>query len=152
MRHLNINELHSEINRRKERRNKSFDAVLEKCHEKIKKACKSELYRTLYDVPDFLLGYPIYKLNECILYIYKYLQQDGFIVKYFFPKTLYISWDLKEINNYQNTQLKIPNLTPTERLELQLPRESDKLLLSQKTNDIILNKSEKNKKTILHLD
>jgi len=133
MKHLNINELHSAINRKKESRTLSFDAVLERCHMKVRNASKNELYRIYFDVPDFLLGYPIYKLNDCIMYIFNHLSQDGFVVKYLFPKTLYISWDIEEINNFQRVQLNAPpNLTVPERLQLQLPRSSDQLLMSPK--------------------
>lgn len=132
MKHLNINELHTVINRKKESRTLSFDAVLERCHLKIRNASNNEMYRVYYDVPDFLLGYPIYKLNDCILYIFNHLTQDGFVVKYLFPKTLYISWDIAEINNFQQMQLNVPSITPTERLQMQLPRSSDQLLIAHK--------------------
>ena len=131
MKHLNINELHTVINRKKESRTLSFDAVLERCHLKIRNASNNEMYRVYYDVPDFLLGYPIYKLNDCILYIFNHLTHDGFVVKYLFPKTLYISWDIAEINHFQQIQLNVPlTSTPTERLQMQLPRSSDQLLIA----------------------
>lgn len=98
MKNLNIYELHDEINKQKEKRSKSFDKVLETCHQKIINASKKELFKVYFDVPDFVLGLPVYDLTECIKYIVKSLENNGFLVHYMFPKLLYISWDFKEIN------------------------------------------------------
>jgi hypothetical protein len=105
MKKLNIYELHSEMNRRKQNRTKSLDHVLERCHNKIRNASKKELARCLFDVPEFVIGLPVYNLNDCIIHLMTSLNQNGFVVKYYFPKLLYISWDFDEINHSQNNAL-----------------------------------------------
>lgn len=98
MRQLNIYELHEEMNKKKKKRTQSFEHVLETCHKKIKIASTKELVKVYFDVPEFVIGLPVYDLTECIKYIVKSLEDNGFLVKYFFPKLLYISWDFNEIN------------------------------------------------------
>ena len=115
MKNINIYELHDEINRRKEKRTRSFEKILEICHKKIKNASKKELFKVYFDVPDFVLGLPVYDLTECIKYIVHSLQSNGFLVKYIFPKLLYISWDFKEINNVSEGGNKI--LPPYKQIE-----------------------------------
>lgn len=99
MKNLNIYELHEEINKKKNKRNQSFEHVLETCHRKIKTAATKELVKVFFDVPEFVIGLPVYDLSECIKYIKKSLEDNGFLVQYYFPKLLYISWDFNEINN-----------------------------------------------------
>lgn len=146
---LNIHELHYEMNLKKESRTKSFDVVLERCHNKIKLAAKKELSRTYFDVPEFILGLPVYKLNDCITHIYNNLKRSGFVVKYFFPKLIYISWDFSEIN-YENDKLQELNQdykSIEQKPKLMLPRESDRLLLSNTSNKIIDTVNSSNEKT-----
>lgn len=99
MKKLNIFDLHEEINKKKACRMKSFDKILEICHTKIKNASEKEMKKVIYEVPEFVIGLPLYDVNKCIEYIIRSLIENGFIAKYFPPKIIYISWDLNEINN-----------------------------------------------------
>ena len=116
MKNLNIYELHDEINKKKEKRTRSFDKILETCHQKIINASKKELFKVYFDVPDFVLGLPVYDLSECIKYIVKSLENNGFLVKYIFPKLLYISWDFKEINNTPAPSKQIDHTSKANKL------------------------------------
>ncbi len=98
---INIYDLYRNINEKKNRKNYCYNEVLHKIHEKIKKVSDKELYKIFYDVPEFVYGLPTYDLNTCTAYIMKQLRANGFLVKYYFPKFLYISWDPREISNYK---------------------------------------------------
>jgi hypothetical protein len=151
---VNIYELHNEINKKKESRIKSYEKVLDICQNKILTASKKELYKIIFDVPEFIIGLPVYNLNECIRFIIKKLEHKGFFVSYHFPKYLYVSWDLNDIRkqSLDNT---------TSYMSVQMPRESDKLLLSSQATERMsssLNKPNKqlehksNGKFILNID
>ena len=86
MKNLNIYELHEEINKKKNKRNQSFEHVLETCHRKIKTASTKELVKVFFDVPEFVIGLPVYDLSECIKYIMKSLEENGFLVRYYFKQ------------------------------------------------------------------
>lgn len=77
---------------RYERKKQSYNRVLDLCYGKIEKAAKLDLNWCIFDVPEFILGQPIYALNECIQYTMSHLQQKGFQVHYYFPKLLVVVW------------------------------------------------------------
>ena len=98
---INIYDLYVGINERKKKKTKCFIEVLHKLHKKIQKVADKEKYRLYYDVPEFLIGLPSYDLNNCIAFLMKELRNNGFLVKYYFPKILYVSWCPIEIRNYK---------------------------------------------------
>lgn len=77
---------------RNERKKQSYHRILDMCYAKIEKAAKLDLNGCIFDVPEFILGLPIYSLNDCIHYTCMHLQQKGFHVQYYFPKILLVSW------------------------------------------------------------
>lgn len=102
MKQLNIYELQSSINRKQEHRNLIYESVLKKCHIKIKSAADKELYEINFDVPQYVVGLPLYNINNCLNFIIEQLQSNGFKVIYHFPKLLQISWFPSNKNNEQS--------------------------------------------------
>ena len=60
-------------------------------------ALKQRKTEILFEVPEFIIGRPVYKLNDCIEFVQKQLVNKGFKVRYFFPRVLYISWDVPSL-------------------------------------------------------
>jgi hypothetical protein len=54
--------------------------------------------RCFFEFPYFIIGYPLYDLNKCIEYVKTSLTSNGFLVNYYFPNYIYISWDFNEMN------------------------------------------------------
>ena len=100
MKQLNILELHKNINEKANKRKQYFTTVLEKCHSKIRRASEKELYECIYDVPEFVVGLPVYKITDCIIFLFENLKENGFNVKYHYPKFLYISWKPVNVDKY----------------------------------------------------
>lgn len=103
---INILDLHRSMSKKKMKRSQSFDRVVELCHKKIVALAENNTSRFFFDVPDYMIGYPLYDLNECIKYVVNALKKNGFIAWYFFPKYIYVSWDLEEIENEKKTTSK----------------------------------------------
>lgn len=99
MKKLNILELHRNITKRKIKRIECYENILELCHRKITFHSDNRKTRMFYEVPDFIIGYPVFDLNDCIKFLVDALRKNGFITIYYFPKFLYISWDLDEIED-----------------------------------------------------
>ena len=99
MKKLNILELHRTINEKKSRKEESYEKVLEICHKKINLAAEQKRLKCMIQVPEYVCGYPLYDLNECLNYLLTCLKANGFLVNYYFPKVLYISWDFEEIKS-----------------------------------------------------
>ena len=98
---LNIYDLYRNINHKKEKKNVSYNQVLYKIHDRVKRTAEKEKYKLIYEIPEVIFGLPSYDLNLCMAYIIKQLRGNGFLVKYYFPKILYISWDPTEIKDYK---------------------------------------------------
>lgn len=122
MKQLNIFELQNSINKKKQQRVNVYESVLSKCHMKIQIAAKKEKYECFYDVPQYVVGLPLFNINECVDFIISQLQNNGFHVKYYFPKLLHISWypegttqnkRTQKSIEYQNHEDNIPTLLPT---------------------------------------
>lgn len=103
---LNIFELHRTINEKNMRKTECYEKVLETCHRKISIAAEHRQLRLMYEVPEYVVGYPIFDISNCIKFLSKSLKSNGFLVKYYFPKVLYISWDFDEIKTNEESEKK----------------------------------------------
>ena len=91
-------ELNQYIDRRNLEKNATYQEILNICMKKIKNCAHNRQYRCVYEVPEFILGSALFDVNEAIKYVMTALKQDcGMYVRYFFPKLIYVSWDMKEI-------------------------------------------------------
>lgn len=95
---LSVHEINRFMENKKRDKMVTYEKVYEKCQAQILKYAKNEKYRCFFDVPEFILGLPVYNINSVIIYVIEKLKQSGFLVKYYFPKHLYITWDLEEIS------------------------------------------------------
>lgn len=75
-----------------------FIRVLQLCQIEIFKCVDLGYTHCIFEVPSFLVGYPLFDLNECIVFILRKLQENEYHVSYYFPKTIYITWLTEESN------------------------------------------------------
>lgn len=83
------------INQQKEREKikyKTFSKIYEQIDKKINLASSSNYYYIWYEIPQFLIGYPLYNYKECIIVIVNKLKQNGFEIEEFEPTLLLIKW------------------------------------------------------------
>lgn len=108
MKRLNILDLHRKIHQQSSKTTACFERVLDLCHRKIVFLSDKKHMRFFFEVPEYLFGYPLFDMNDAIKYVIEALTQNGFLAVYYFPKFIYVSWDLTEIDNYkqQNKRLK----------------------------------------------
>jgi hypothetical protein len=57
---------------------KSFSKIYSFVEKKINLASSCGYYYTWYHIPEFIIGYPLYNLDECKNYIIDKLKKDGF--------------------------------------------------------------------------
>ena len=89
---FNADSLVSQRKQRETVMNKSFDMILERCQKRIISANKIGRLNCNYIVPEFLVGFPVYDVKECILHIMYKLRDQKFHVEFSKPRTLKISW------------------------------------------------------------
>jgi len=114
--YINLNELTEKHLKLEENKKKSYNRELNKIHIKIKHISRlrnAPMY-CLYGIPRFVMGEDYYVFEECIKYIVSKLSENGLIVKYIHPDTIFVSWSHivlpapeEKIQNTQNTQYNI---------------------------------------------
>ena len=147
MRSLTVSDLNNIISTKSDNRKQSFQKILEMMFSRIEKAAELSQLCCFFEVPEFVLGYPIYDINDCIKYIIAKLNKNGFLIKYFFPRILYISWNIDEIKQVQivnrlndvkkqTKQLQNMPKTPLGRFLDQLPPPPPTQTVSQSQSQI----------------
>jgi 7-keto-8-aminopelargonate synthetase-like enzyme len=111
MKQLNIYDLHNTVNKKTNLRNSVYEKVLVKVHNKIKRASENEKYECIYDTPEYIIGLPLYNINNCMEFVIEKLKENGFDVEHIFPKTLKVSWypaerkQIKDTNDNNNENI-----------------------------------------------
>jgi hypothetical protein len=123
---LNINSLFEEMDQKVLNRLKMFDDILVQIHNKIKYQSKNKTFFCTHQIPEFLIGKPLYKVEDLRKYIIDSLKRDKFDVLYMHPNLLFISWERKKNNkrsvkkvinnNNNNIFKKIDDYNPTGNL------------------------------------
>jgi len=81
---------------REDKKNDTFDKIFTKIEKKITISSLSNNYFTWYVIPEFIIGLPLYNLKECITYLEKKIQKNGFKTIVYEPNILYIDWMPKD--------------------------------------------------------
>lgn len=89
----NINNLHNEKNVKEKIKTEAYILVLNKCIEKIVYTNKhTDQTYIFFDVPRFLIDYPFYDMNACVMFIMNKLVPNNYTVSFIAPFYLYIDW------------------------------------------------------------
>jgi hypothetical protein len=115
---INIYDLYRNIQMKKQKRFVSYDKVFERCCNRIQQAAENEQMKVLFEIPEFIMGLPIYDITKCTAYIMTKLRNSGFFVNYFFPRILYISWEIKEVKTVNKELAR--TLTTKDEFDLEL--------------------------------
>jgi hypothetical protein len=62
-------ELNQFIYRRKLEKNVTYREILDMCMKKIKKCAYNRQYRCVFEVPEFILGSPLFDVNDAIRFV-----------------------------------------------------------------------------------
>ena len=91
---VHVTELHQAIRERKQRQVEVYAVVLDRCYRRIRRCAAVNRFDCIFDVPEIIVGKPLFNINACIRYVMNNLVGNGFEVAYYFPRFLHISWDL----------------------------------------------------------
>jgi hypothetical protein len=89
---INIASLHETTKRREELKLKTFQKVLELCHNKIKLVAQTNSLICWFAVPEIVTGFPLYDIEECSEWLLDKLLGENLKVDYFKPGLFLISW------------------------------------------------------------
>lgn len=83
--------------RRLQDRDRPMDAILRSALHHISERAAGMWTRTVYRVPAYVTGLPLYPMHEAVRFVLRRLARRGFFVELYPPDVLYISWDADEI-------------------------------------------------------
>ncbi len=84
----------------------TYNKMLARVHKQIKYWSKhKDVRHCWFTVPEIALGMTKYNHADCIAYIIDRLQKNGFVVQYYHPNILYISW-AHYIPSYVRSEIK----------------------------------------------
>jgi hypothetical protein len=92
---INIDELYESKKKNNLTRVDIYNKLLIKIHNRIKLSSRIKINENFctYIMPEVLIGYPNYNVEECLVFIIDKLQTDGFLTRYIHPNLLMISWN-----------------------------------------------------------
>ena len=92
---INIDELYDRRQKRDMKQLEIFNKILSRIHKRIQYTAKNKLCSdnfVWFNVPEYIVGEPVYDKGECTGYLVSQLEHNGFFIKYVYPNTLFISW------------------------------------------------------------
>ena len=88
---FDIRKLHEHEQRRVHEKQKLYNRILVRAHRRIEAAAPHVSY-CVFQVPEFILGMPLYDAYQCCGYVIQKLTSDGFHVQHYQPNILHINW------------------------------------------------------------
>ena len=92
MSQLKMHDLFEKSNQKQLKRMEIYDDVLVRCHKRIRYNSQLERTYCFYQIPEFILGVPLYNINEMKEYIINSLKKNGFQIMYIDPNWIFINW------------------------------------------------------------
>jgi len=93
---LNINDLFETTNHKTLRRLETYDKILQQCHCRIKYYSKFEKTTCFFAIPEFIIGVPLFDIQELRQYMINSLKKNGFQIMYLHPNWLMIDWSKRK--------------------------------------------------------
>lgn len=107
-RKLNIDELYEKRHKRDLKQISIFNKILCRIHKRIQHTAKNKNCSDTFvwfNVPEYLVGEPVYDKGECMGYLVSQLETNGFHVKYVHPNTMFVSWH-NWVPSYVRSEIK----------------------------------------------
>jgi hypothetical protein len=89
---FSVRDLANTMHRRSRRQQECYAEVLERCYSRIRRCAAANRFEYIYEVPDMIVGMPLFDLNRCVRVVMRNLLGNGFQVAYYFPRFLHVSW------------------------------------------------------------
>ena len=150
---LDINTLFDTTNHKTLKRLETYDKILLQCHTRIKYYSKFEKTTCFFAIPEFIIGVPLFDVNELRQYMMNSLEKNGFTLMYLHPNWLMIDWTEKK-KSLQKVKKKITDITQSSTQKIQKnykPIEEYKPTGSFVYNQSSMSSLEDKTKQILHV-
>jgi len=104
---VNIDELYEKKQIRDAKQLGIFNKILNRVQTRIKHTAKTKAddKHIWFTVPEYIFGEPIYDKGDCIGYLVAKLEDNGFLVRYMHPNTLFVTWK-NWVPTYMRNEIK----------------------------------------------
>uniref|UniRef100_A0A6C0J5P2 Uncharacterized protein n=1 Tax=viral metagenome TaxID=1070528 RepID=A0A6C0J5P2_9ZZZZ len=85
-------ELVKEQKERDKLKKKIYKKIYINVEKKIVQSSGVNLYKCWFQIPEFLINYPLYNVNDCNQYIISKLKNNGFQTELLAKNIIFISW------------------------------------------------------------
>ena len=89
---INVNQIQKNRQERDKLKFTTYKRILEKCYLKIKQCSDKDLEYCIYNIPEFILGEPLFNTKYCAEFLIEHLQMNGFNAKFVAPRYVFIAW------------------------------------------------------------
>lgn len=91
---INIDDLYEKKKQRDLKQLAIFNKILNRVHKRITQTSKNkpEDMHVWFTIPEYIFGEPVYDKGDCTGFLVMKLEENGFLVRYIHPNTLFISW------------------------------------------------------------
>ena len=90
---FSINDLQKDYVSKEKKRNIVYTNITKKCFNKIKETNNNNSTFCFFTIPEYIPGYPLFNMTECVLFMLKKLKEKGFSCRYVDNYVIYISWN-----------------------------------------------------------
>ena len=91
-----VNDLQRKAKEKEKNRNKIYFSIAKKCFDKIKETSSNDETYCFFKIPEYIPGYPLFNMTECVLYLLNILQEKGFSCRYVDGYIIYITWKINK--------------------------------------------------------
>jgi hypothetical protein len=85
-----------------------YEKILNRIYNRIDIASNVDNTLCVFDIPEYIYGFPIYNIPACADYLTRKLIHNGFHVKFIKPNILYISWKYNSSINCISPLMNVP--------------------------------------------
>jgi len=134
---INIDELYEKKKQYDLNKLALFNKILNRIHVRIKTTSRQKVdeHFCWFIVPEIIIGVPKYDQGACIAYLLDKLKENGFMVRYIHPNTLFISW-AHWIPSYVRTELKKKTGIQIDEYGNKIQDENTKMLTQTGNNEL----------------
>ena len=87
---------------RTDHRHETYNVIARRVYHRVQTVSQRNDIQCIFQLPQLVVGMPLYDPFECCGYLIRTLKKDGFLVKYYHPNILYINWSKEVIENRVN--------------------------------------------------
>ena len=89
---FDIRKLYVHQKKKTQQKKELYESVMKKVHYRIEGVASRSETQCLFQVPEFMLGMPLYDSFHCSGYVIERLKKEGFHVQYMHPNWIHINW------------------------------------------------------------